>query len=613
MCAILFKTRLGFTCIKQVGIYHSWPCFRMFLLGDIMSHGPYQISGNGNTSLNSLNNNDNPFPWSPLTIQTRKLIEMVSDLVWSMDLEGHWIFLNRKAAREIYGYEPEEMMGRHFSEFVSPEQAQKDTLEFEKIKNGEQISSFDTVHIRKNGTYVNLNFNPVLLKIDYDKIIGFTGIAREIKYSNNDNKNILNAIQDGISVHGLDFEIREVNRTIEQWFSNEMPLQGRKCYDAYFGGTQPCKSCPAIRALKKNQLEIEHIPYTNPSSNKDGWLEICAFPLTENGGEPIGVVEYVRDVTKRIESEHALKESAASYRALAVNLPGLAYRMYLDGKKGLQVFNNQLQVLTGYELHEIEPDATGIACPLDCIVIPEDREHLHSSLKEALRKNRSFEVEYRIRHKNGEILHVRERGKPVSGDDGHPVHYDGFIFDITRHRSLEEELLKAKILDSISVMAGGIAHDFNNLLAVILGNLSIIKGEAGIPNSLLLRLNDAEEAVLRARDLTQRIMTFSRGGAPVTRTAPVERVIQDAAGVAIASSNTLLDIQIPDDLWLAVIDKNQIRQVFTNLIVNADQAMPNGGRILVNAKNIKLEPNIEGLSPFLSQGLYVKITIQDEG
>lgn len=559
------------------------------------------------------NRSDHPHAWPSLGEHAERRVESMEDLVWSLDLEGRWTSLNRKATLHLYGYEPNEMLGRHFCEFASTEQAEKDALAFKKMLKGESINSFDTIHIKKDGSSIKLHFESILIKIENNKITGFNGLAKQISSKEIYYKNILDAIQDGIAVHSADLEILKINKALEKLFSNGMPLLGRKCHEAYFGKDKPCDPCPALRAIENNGLEIEHIPYLKPSSENSGWLEICAFPLPRNNGGPLGVVEYVKDVTEKIEAEQALKKSEESYKALTANLPGLAYRSFLDRDTELQVFNNHLSVLTGYELREIRPDTDSHFCPLDRIVIPEDRERLRLSIKEAIARQGAFEVEYRIRHKSGQILNVRERGKPVQGPGGKTLHYDGFIFDVTRRRSLEEELLKAKTLESISVMAGGIAHDFNNLLAVILGNLSIIKTESGISESVLKRLNDAEQAVLRARDLTQQITTFSRGGAPVTRTARIETVIRDAAGVAIAGSNALLDIRIPGDTWLAVIDENQIKQVFANLLVNADQAMPFGGRIIVTARNLELRPHMEDLSPFLSQGLYVKITVQDEG
>jgi signal transduction histidine kinase/CheY-like chemotaxis protein len=177
-------------------------------------------------------------------------------------------------------------------------------------------------------------------------------------------------------------------------------------------------------------------------------------------------------------------------------------------------------------------------------------------------------------------------------------------------RLLEEDLLRSRKLDSLGVLAGGIAHDFNNLLTAILGNIEMAM--SGLPpgDGRRDRLAEAEKASVRARDLTQQLLTFSRGGAPVRETASVGDLVADTAGFALRGSNVRLDYVRDEALWPAEIDPGQISQVINNLIINADQAMPDGGTVTIRTANATVSP---GDTLPLPPGDYVTIAVADRG
>jgi nitrogen-specific signal transduction histidine kinase/CheY-like chemotaxis protein len=186
----------------------------------------------------------------------------------------------------------------------------------------------------------------------------------------------------------------------------------------------------------------------------------------------------------------------------------------------------------------------------------------------------------------------------------------GTVTDITKQKKMQEELLKAKKLESIGILAGGIAHDFNNILTGILGNISAAKAKVDSEDEIFRTLIKAEKASLRARDLTQQLLTFSQGGAPIKETTSIGELIEDSADFVLRGSNVRCEFSIPDGLWPVEIDKSQVNQVLYNLIINADQAMPDGGLIKVSAENISLD--VKDILP-LKKGRYVKIIIEDQG
>ncbi|HET6371588.1 MAG TPA: ATP-binding protein, partial [Nitrospiria bacterium] len=182
--------------------------------------------------------------------------------------------------------------------------------------------------------------------------------------------------------------------------------------------------------------------------------------------------------------------------------------------------------------------------------------------------------------------------------------------DVTERKRSEEELLRARKLESVGLLAGGIAHDFNNILTAILGNISLAKTALDPANPLCKRLNEAERATLRAKELSRQLLTFARGGAPVKKIASIAELLKDSAGFALRGSNVRSEFLLSDDLWPVEIDEGQINQVVHNLVINAQQAMPQGGMVRISAKNMNLGKQ-SGIP--VKGGSYVEIKIEDSG
>jgi signal transduction histidine kinase/CheY-like chemotaxis protein len=181
---------------------------------------------------------------------------------------------------------------------------------------------------------------------------------------------------------------------------------------------------------------------------------------------------------------------------------------------------------------------------------------------------------------------------------------------LQREARLESELQRATKLESLGILAGGIAHDFNNLLTVVMGNLSLAMMDASKEAESTGWLHEAERAVGRARDLTQQLLTFSRGGAPIRTAVALADIVREVAQFALRGSNVRCDFDISPDLWPADVDKGQISQVVQNIVINAMQVMPDGGLINIVLRNETSDP---GLGKILEPGRYLKLTITDCG
>ncbi|MFH1771767.1 MAG: PAS domain S-box protein [Candidatus Omnitrophota bacterium] len=182
--------------------------------------------------------------------------------------------------------------------------------------------------------------------------------------------------------------------------------------------------------------------------------------------------------------------------------------------------------------------------------------------------------------------------------------------DITEKQRMEEELLRTHKIESVGILAGGIAHDFNNILTGILSNITFAKIKSEPHSDTFEALVGAESAALRAKDLTHQLLTFSKGGAPIKKTAAISDLIKDSASFSLSGSNARCHFSIPDDIWPVEVDSGQISQVIQNIVINAEQAMPEGGVVKVKVENITLT---SGYNMPLDPGRYVKVSVKDEG
>jgi CheY-like chemotaxis protein len=182
--------------------------------------------------------------------------------------------------------------------------------------------------------------------------------------------------------------------------------------------------------------------------------------------------------------------------------------------------------------------------------------------------------------------------------------------DITEQKKLEEIIFRARKIESVGVLAGGIAHDFNNLLTGIMGNISLAMMELGREAQVAERLREAESACRRATKLTHQLLTFSKGGEPMRQTVPIAELLTESANFALRGSNVRCVFTLPEDLWPADVDAGQIDQAIHNVVLNAAQAMPDGGTVDVRADNVWLN---KAEVPPLKKGCYVKISVHDQG
>ena len=212
-----------------------------------------------------------------------------------------------------------------------------------------------------------------------------------------------------------------------------------------------------------------------------------------------------------------------------------------------------------------------------------------------------------LRRVGGRVL-VEGCCAPIRDAEGKGIGAVLVLRDVTERSRLEAELQRASKLESVGILAGGIAHDFNNILAIVMGNLTLAQLDAGTSAAALRWLKEAERGAFRARDLTQQLLTFAKGGDPVRSAVALPEIVREAAKFALHGSNVRGEFEIAEDLWAADVDGGQIGQVVQNLVINALQAMKGGGSIRITLHNEELAADTA--TP-LAAGRYLKLSLAD--
>lgn len=342
-------------------------------------------------------------------------------------------------------------------------------------------------------------------------------------------------------------------------------------------------------------IELEDINYEDDRIN--GAYRIRAFNIP---GKKLGVA--FEDVTKTKIAEAAWHESEKIFAEFMKNSP--IYVFFKDANIRAMRLSDNFEKMLGRPLNEIIGKDMNELFPstLAKSMIEDDKKILNGG--ETITINEELNGRYYTTIKFPIIF------------DNKPKYLAGYTIDITDMKNAEEERIKmlqqlqdTQRIEALGILAGGIAHDFNNLLVGIFGYMDMARADSTEPR-IRDMIDSAMTTIERARNLTKQLLTFAKGGAPITLTEPLVDFIRESTKFALSGSNINCKFDIQSDLWMSNYDHNQLSQVMDNLIINAQQAMPVGGTIFVSAKNIILQEN-EHIN--LPAGNYVLITVTDNG
>lgn len=519
------------------------------------------------------------------------------------------------AAEKIFGWASSEAIGKDVHEFLAPpcyhEMSRQAFPVFRLTGQGPVIGkNLELVALRKDGEEfpIQLALSSVCLRGRWCAL----GIINDIsdRKQAEDNlqeqlhflQELLDAIPNPVFFKNTSGMYLGCNTPFEEFIGvKKKDLIGRSVYEIH-----PRELAEIYSAADRELLESPTggQVYESTAQNADGRRQDVMFNkavFTRKDSSVGGIVGVILDITERKRMEKALRESEERFRRTFDQSPIGAAIVSLD-YRFLRV-NGQWCRITAYTEQEL------VGLRLSDISHPDDLEN------DILMKQRliageidSFQMDKRYLRKDGKEIWARLSVCLMKNQSGEPLYFLPMMEDITERKHLEHEVLKNQKMESLGVLAGGIAHDFNNLLTGILGNISLAKMTTPHESIAFRRLDEAERASERARDLTYQLLTFSKGGAPIKKVTSIGRIVVDSADFAHRGSTVVCEYSIDDEILPLEADEGQISQVIHNLVINAVQAMPGGGLIRIRAENAQEKP--AGLHADRS---YIRVSITDSG
>jgi PAS domain S-box-containing protein len=526
--------------------------------------------------------------------------------------DGKFVYVN-KHITNLLGWSTEEMLGRDFWDFVHPEdremvrerglarsqgQPAQPRYHFRALcKSGEtKLLELLAATVRYGGRTANMGN---VIDITRRKLSEEAVRQSEQKYRlifQNSPLGILHFDSDGVITACNDNFVSIIGSSKEQLIGLNMirELKDRKMI------------AEIKKALQGKEGRYKGY-YASITSNKVTPVKCYFRRLEAEDGSPMGGIGIVEDITERKKFELELE---AETERLRVTLGSIGDGVISTDTQGrIALLNNVAEELTGWSCKDASGKSLGEVFK---IINEKTRMPCQDPVAKVVRTGKIVGLA------NHTVLVARDGAERIIADSGAPIRdKEGKIIgvvlvfrDITEKQKVENELVRMEKLESVGLLAGGIAHDFNNILTVILGNITLARLFSKSGDKAHYRLTEAEKAVLRAQDLTRQLLTFAKGGSPVKATASIEDIVRESCAFALMGSNVKPDAAIAKDLWNAEVDRGQISQVINNLIINADQAMPNGGTIKITATN-QIIP--EGKPPGWKPGKFIRISISDEG
>jgi len=544
------------------------------------------------------------------------VIDTIPNPVYYKDIEGRYLGGN-KAFAEFAGVGVAQLIGKTYREITTPTQEEICRRADQELFSAPGVQSYESSLYYADGVRHDVIFYKASFPGADGSPAGLIGTMlditerkraeNELRESRQYLSDIIEFCPDAIIVIDQERKVATWNRAMEKLSgvpASEMLGRGNYEYALpFYGECRPILIDLVLRHaedVEARYINIEHRgnilvgeSYIHNARGEQIYFHGTAAALYNSSGEIIGAIESIRDVTARKAAEEELElknvilttqQECSIDGILVVDEGGT---IISHNRRFIEMWGIPPELMRGCRYGPVVRFmATRPVAPEDYLI---QSRHLH--------QNRDEKVHEEIVLKDGMVFDCYSA--PMMGANGKYCGRVWYFRDVTDLQRARQESLRAQKLESLGVLAGGIAHDFNNILTAILGNISLSRYQVHDADKVLQRLDAAEQALVRAKDLTQQLLTFARGGEPVKRVVEVESLLRESAGFAIHGCSVECLFAIEDDLWPVHADEGQISQVIHNLVLNAIQAMPNGGSITIAAHNSDT-PDVAGRSVFIS-------------
>ncbi|MBU1076562.1 MAG: PAS domain S-box protein, partial [Spirochaetes bacterium] len=509
------------------------------------------------------------------------------------------------------GSTPKQIIGKQQKKFFPPKTAKLQQQMREKvIRSGKPLENENMISFYKKDLWIHTKLSPI--KDGKGRVRAVLGISRDITdrkkveleliESKDLYQSMVETSPDSVTVTDLEGKLIMANQRAADLHGCKDPreLIGK---DAFLLIAPKDLKLAEINARKTlEQGGIRNVEYTFLKKDGSTFLgEINTSVILDARNCPKGFIGIVRDITDRKKAEEVIIESEKQYRTTINSISDAIH--VVNEELRIILINNSF--LRWSKKIGLKTDLLGKKLKQAFPFLPETvfKEYEHTfRTKSPLVTEETNKIEEKDVITEIMKIPIFEKNKVVR--------ILTIIRDITDRRKTEAELIKTQKLESLGILAGGIAHDFNNILTSILGNINVARMEGQPIKEIQESLEKAEKAVFIAKDLTQQLLTFSKGGEPIKKLLLLPELLKDSINFALSGSNIKCECKIEENLLPIEADEAQFSQVINNLMINSIQAMPGGGKIKVKAENIIITKES---SSNIKPGRYIMISLADSG
>jgi two-component system cell cycle sensor histidine kinase/response regulator CckA len=555
----------------------------------------------------------------PVDEYSRLLFAEATDGVFVSTVDGVYLEVNR-SGHHMLGYANGELIGKPISDVILAHDVPRLHATIAAIGRGDaQTQAWPMV--RKDGSIVQLEVSVQMLSngavLAVARDLGIRAdYERKIQASEAKLRSILHTAPDVIMTVDRDGRILFINRTLPPLCVEQ--VVGTSCYD-YVEPTARVRVQSAIehvfatRDFDAYEVEGAYDPEGNRRTSS-----VRVGPLIQ-GDEVVAATLCATDVSERKREEARARELLDRLAKIARQVPGLVYQFQLraDGSSCFPYASERIREIYRVSPEEVREDASKVFAAWH----PDDYAAVSDSIQRSASTLEPWQHEYRVRFADGEVRWLFGSAVPERQTDGSTL-WHGFITDMTEHKraeqaraKLEEQLRQAQKMESIGQLAGGVAHDFNNLLTTVGAFVELAQEELP-PNA---QVRDYLEGVLAATSrgaaLTQQLLAFARKKIVQPQEADLNAIIGRMAQMIgrLVGEHIEFALELSPELGSVKVDVGSIEQVIMNLIVNARDAMPNGGKLTLQTRNIVLDAREAASRGDVAAGAYVRLAVTDTG
>ena len=573
--------------------------------------------------------------------QNELILNTAGEGIYGLDLEGNTTFVNPAAARMI-GWEREGLIGKsqhavlhHTKPDGTPYPRQECPI-YAAFKDGTVHHVDDEVFWRKDGTSFPVEYTSTPIRGGQGKLLGAVVTFRDIserKRAEEQIRKLNEELEQRVVERTRELqESRKLFRTLaavapvgiirtdaagncvyvnERWCEIAGITQEEARGEGWAGPIHPDDQKRVFeewyQAAKEGSRFRSEYRFGRPDSGVT-WVFGQAAPERGKDGEVPGYVGTITDITERHQAEEALRESEERFREMAENIREV---FWISDVGTTEI----LYISPAYEEMWGRTRASLFENPRSFLdaVHPEDREAIRAGVERQTKGNyESSGSVYRIIRPDGSIRWIRAHPFPVRNERGEIYR---IAEDITESKLAEEQLRQAQKMEAIGQLAGGVAHDFNNLLMIIGGYSELMSAQVREDDPLRNHLAEIQRATARATSLTQQLLAFSRKQVLEPEVLDLNAVVAETERMLgrLIRENIELTINLGPNLGRVRADRGQIEQVVMNLVINARDAMPGGGKLTVETSNIQLSQAYLGRHAMVEAGSYVMLAVSDNG